>query len=298
MMDEIHLKPYFDFKGGNVVGAAFDSSHAATSAHAFMIQSLLSNYKDVVFVLPVKTLTAETLHDIIKRVVVDLEDISFTVVAVVSDSNSINRKAMSLFSNPPQLSVSFNHPVDSDRPLYYVIDAVHIFKCIRNNWLNPKNDRQSMNYPSFDSNVISKLDTACFKTLKELHELEHTNLLKYGYSLTLKALNPTNLERQNANLVLKIFNEHVIAALIELGEKLSLNYCKQTAAYIHVILNWWNVVNVKTPDKGKRLKNIIMHPLTNSPVDEGQIFLQQFITWMNIWQDYNPATGKLKLLCT
>jgi len=36
-MDEIHLRHFFDYRGGSVVGAASNSKEAAKSAFAFMI---------------------------------------------------------------------------------------------------------------------------------------------------------------------------------------------------------------------------------------------------------------------
>ena len=54
MIDEIHLKESFDYKGGNIVGFAHDGVECATSAHVFMLQSLFSKFKDVVYILPVK----------------------------------------------------------------------------------------------------------------------------------------------------------------------------------------------------------------------------------------------------
>lgn len=48
MFDEIHSFPQKDFKGGNVVSHAHDSTDAASSAYAFMINSLRSVYKEVV----------------------------------------------------------------------------------------------------------------------------------------------------------------------------------------------------------------------------------------------------------
>ena len=39
-MDEIHLKPFFDYVGGRIVRAASNSTEAATTACAFMITSL------------------------------------------------------------------------------------------------------------------------------------------------------------------------------------------------------------------------------------------------------------------
>lgn len=37
MMDEIYLKPYFDYRGGTVVGAFRNSSDPAKTAHVFMV---------------------------------------------------------------------------------------------------------------------------------------------------------------------------------------------------------------------------------------------------------------------
>ncbi|XP_035217173.1 uncharacterized protein LOC118190548 [Stegodyphus dumicola] len=54
MIDEIHLNQAFDYKGGNLCGMAYNCKNAASSAYVFMIRSLLSVYKDVVHILPVK----------------------------------------------------------------------------------------------------------------------------------------------------------------------------------------------------------------------------------------------------
>ena len=50
LIDEIHLKPYFDYKGGHVVGLANNTNEVATSVFAFMPSSVLSNYKDVIYI--------------------------------------------------------------------------------------------------------------------------------------------------------------------------------------------------------------------------------------------------------
>nr|XP_042912929.1 uncharacterized protein LOC122272950 [Parasteatoda tepidariorum] len=283
MLDEIHLKPYFDYKGGDIVGFAFDSEQAATSAHTFMISSLCSNYKDVAHILPVKSITADILFSIIKKTIIGLENIGYKVIAIVTDNNAINGKAMSYFSDPPKMQIAYPHPVNPQRLLFYIIDAVHIFKCIRNNWLNQRNDGCCIFYPNFqDSHCINKLETASFNTLRKLYELEHAQLVKYGYGLTLKALNPTNIERQNVQLVVRIFNEFIVKALLEFGEKQSLNYYQGTAAFIEIILRWWWVENVKSSDKGIRLKNVYMYPLTSLPKDERRCFLKQFIDWLDV----------------
>jgi len=62
IIDEIHIKPYMDYKGGNIVGIAFKCKLCSTSTHVFMMNSLLSMYRDH-HIVPVKTLYAQTLHN-------------------------------------------------------------------------------------------------------------------------------------------------------------------------------------------------------------------------------------------
>lgn len=104
-----------------------------------MYSSLLSSVKEVVHVFLVKTLNFEGLNTIIKKIIVLLEKYGLKITAVVTDNNAINRKAMSLFSSPSHgLSIVYAHPFDCNRPLFFFIDTVHLFKNIRNNWLNQK----------------------------------------------------------------------------------------------------------------------------------------------------------------
>ena len=66
LVDEI--QPFFDYKGGNIIGTSFNSlSTAAKSAFAFMISSVFSNYKDVVHLLPASKMSAEDLHVMKKK---------------------------------------------------------------------------------------------------------------------------------------------------------------------------------------------------------------------------------------
>ena len=97
LIDKIHLNLYFDYKGGNIVGAATDRTNAATSTYAFMISSVFSNYKDVVHVLPTSKLTADNLFSFIRKTITCLESIDIRAISVITENNSINRKAMSFF---------------------------------------------------------------------------------------------------------------------------------------------------------------------------------------------------------
>lgn len=150
MIDEIHLKPNFDYVGGKLFGMSHDNSNAASSAFVFMLQSFLSSYKDVAHILPVSNLTAETFHEYIKKVIIGLENIGFKVITLVTDNNAINKKAVSLFASPSELCIKYKNPACPDRYFYFLFDSVHILKCLRNIWINQKNLGVCLFFPNFD----------------------------------------------------------------------------------------------------------------------------------------------------
>ncbi|KAH9379546.1 hypothetical protein HPB48_004259 [Haemaphysalis longicornis] len=176
-----------------------------------MVQSLLSPYRDVVHILPVTRISANELHDVLKRVIMSLESVALHVVAVITDNNAINRKMMSLFGNGKEPGIVYPHPANSQQPLF-----VHLLKCVQNNWINRKDDDKCFHYPSFESVTAENGSDqkASFFCVRRLYPVEHNKLAKVAHGLTYKALYPTNLERQNVKLALKVFNSFVSAANI------------------------------------------------------------------------------------
>ena len=84
LVDEIHLKQYFDYKEGSVVGSSYNSaSNAAKSVFAFMIRGIFSNHEIVVYLLRTCKMTADELYIIMKKLVVGLESIGFKVIAAL-----------------------------------------------------------------------------------------------------------------------------------------------------------------------------------------------------------------------
>ena len=64
---------------------------AVTSDFAFMLSSVFSQYNDV-YVMPTKCLKAENLFDIVKRLIICLQEIDFQVLSIMTDNNAINKK--------------------------------------------------------------------------------------------------------------------------------------------------------------------------------------------------------------
>ena len=61
--------------------------------------------------MPTKNLKAENLFDIVKRIIIGLEEIDFQISSIITDNNVINTKAISFFCCPRKLSIVYPHPV-------------------------------------------------------------------------------------------------------------------------------------------------------------------------------------------
>ncbi|MBP1527227.1 MAG: hypothetical protein H9Q66_04835 [Spiroplasma ixodetis] len=291
LMDEIHLKSYFDYKGGNIVGGSYNCELAAKTAYVFMIRSLLSSFKEVAHIVPVKCINGEDLHALIRKIIKKLHDIGYKVLCVISDNNAINGKSMSLFSSPPEVKFEYPHPCPSDvlPHLYFFFDSVHLLKCIRNNWVNKKDSLMTILYPEFQLLSADEQDfsfhEACFSTIRKLYYLEEHMLVKYSPSLNLKSIYPSNTEKQNVRLALNIFNEKVREGLLYYGNNQNLTKYDDTANFLKIIYDWWSVVNTKTVFKGVRHRNNLEHPVV--PNNEPYQYLVDFLSWLIRWKNCN-----------
>ncbi|XP_049269019.1 uncharacterized protein LOC119382267 [Rhipicephalus sanguineus] len=288
MLDEIHIKPFFDYKGGNIAGIAQNSPEAATSAMVFMVQSICCNFKEVAHIVPVRGATGIMLHNSLREVIRGLERIGYRVICVVTDNNKVNRKAMEQFASGPisdSSSFVYPHPCDPKRPLFFIIDPVHILKCVRNNWIRQRNHKQCFYFPEFEQRATSerRMISASFGTIVDIYNIEVGQLLRHAYTLSRKALFPTDIEKQNVKLALQVLNETVPPALREIGNKHNLYHVEGTAMFIEIITKWWKVVNVKTPSKGARLRDEFQEPVFS--VEDRKIdFLYNFLDWMEEWK--------------
>ena len=151
-----------------------------------------------------------------------------------------------------------------------------------------------MIFPKFCFNGNHELDnvqSVPFCTLQKLHALESQSLLKQYYKLTAKALSTINLERQNVNLVLQIFNEYTIQGLLTLGKEKCLPNFAEVEEFINIFFIWWNIMNMKTPVKGWNLQNKYCNPLKLN--EKNYAFLTIFCNWLESWDSIPGKSGKL-----
>ena len=89
-------------KDGNIVDLSHNSNKAGINIFAFILSRVFSQYKDIVHVILTKCLQAENLYNIMKWIIIGLEEIGFQVLSIIINNNSINKKAIYFFCSSPE----------------------------------------------------------------------------------------------------------------------------------------------------------------------------------------------------
>ena len=180
------------------------------------------------------------------------------------------------------LSSKFVNPFDNTHNIFVMFDSVHLFKCIRNNWLNQIDSKQTFHFPDFIDH--NKILTASVSDLKMLQNMEQESVVKLAPALNKKVLFPTSLERQNVNLCVRLFDQKNVAALKQYQLELKYSNVEGTICFLEIVLKWWKIFNVTHAYKGVRFNDSNCHPITS--VDhESILFLRQFLIWVEKWNN-------------
>ncbi|KAH7966615.1 hypothetical protein HPB49_018029 [Dermacentor silvarum] len=99
MVDEIHIKTFFDYKGSGITGVAHNLAEAANTALVVMLQSLTCKFKEVAHIVPVRGADTNFLHGLLKDVICELKKIDYKVISVVPNNNKVHGKAVEKFHN-------------------------------------------------------------------------------------------------------------------------------------------------------------------------------------------------------
>ncbi|XP_023225604.1 uncharacterized protein LOC111626460 [Centruroides sculpturatus] len=296
LLDEIYVKPKLLYKSGRIEGMSKNIENTkATTMQLFMISSVFSKNKDVVALFPVKNLTGIKLHEMTCSVLKLLKKFGYKVITIISDNNRINRVMFEKFCNG-LLTTNIQNPYSPSDKIFLLFDSVHLLKCIRNNWLNQHDNRQTFVFPTLQNSVLfdynNSLPDICFdnlQCLKTIHFQEKSSTVKLAPKLSKKVLYPSKLERQNVALVCSIFDEKNIAAL---RIKHQIQNSKETSYFLDIISKWWKIVNVKHPHKGKILKDKFSEPITDTS-DFKVIFLRNMFKWLQVWNNYNHQVAQM-----
>lgn len=186
-----------------------------------MAQGIASQWKQPVYVGFDQKMTEEILYDIIKR----LNDINFNTACVVSDCGGGN---IGLWR---ALDINYENPVfhlPTGREIVYIPDGPHTLKLIRN-WL---------------------LDTGFLVNKKPLEVLinKTTTELSVCHKLTPEHLCYEGPQKQKVRLATQLLSHTTATALIHYKPIEDIRLLEDTANFIELVNNWFDLINVSHPN--------------------------------------------------
>ncbi len=250
LIDEIYVKKKVEYTSGEFTGLTPTNATASTVL-SFMVSSTCSKYRDIVAFYPISGLTAEKLHKCFMEVLERLCQIGFHVLSVITDNLATNRRFFSEFLCGGTLNCKISNPV-TGKPLFLILDPVHNFKNVYNNWEKKK----LFQYPAFppyltdctatfkyvqllvlgiiitflvkgvnlcseDEHMfthlpfllVSSLLCFNFSDLCDLFEKEGDKPVKLAYKLNVTALHPTSVQKTSVKWATAVFHESTCKAL-------------------------------------------------------------------------------------
>lgn len=202
--DEMSIKESIEFnkkldfiEGFEDLGPLGRNAKHATHALVFSIKSIYGKWKfPLSYFFTNNSIQKTKLKELLVFNIKSIISIGFLPKAIVCDQGSNNRGALSL------LGVSKNKPffeVEKQK-IFAIYDVPHLFKSIRNNWLN---GTFKLSHKIFSFNI-----------LRQTFEIDRkTNTARALPKITEKHLNPNNFEKMSCSLALQLFSSSMAAAI-------------------------------------------------------------------------------------
>ena len=114
-----------------------------------MISSITSKNKDVISLTPVQIMSSAELSKLMLQVITNVTNAGLRIVSIISDNNVVNRKSFMLISGSDTLRPYIMNPVKPSQNIFILFDTVHLLKCVRNNWLNLRNEKTNICFSGY-----------------------------------------------------------------------------------------------------------------------------------------------------
>ena len=282
LIDEIYTAKRLEFQNGKLFG--FDNGAPTKTLCGFMLTSISGKYKDMISLSQVGNLNAATLKKIFDIILPSVTKIGFSIVGISVDNFSANRKFYEHELCNKKISSSIPHPLCPGEEIYLVYDSTHVFKNVYNAWIK----KRIFVCPDF---LGMQIGTVNFDHLEILAKLESGKPIKISYKLNDKVLYSRPIERTNVKLSDATFHESTINGLKFYSENGHPEFLG-TMRFLELIRKWWNIVNVKTPDAGRKKRDPTRNPIYNENSPNIQ-FLIDFCKWVKEWEKSSDSKNFL-----
>lgn len=227
--DEVKIKSTYEYDKANDIAMC-----PKKYAQVVMVRGLVKNWKQVVYY----DLDAPMTATILKFIISKLEEICFTVIAVVSDMGPTN---VSLWR---ELSISENqpfifHPCNPMKKIFFFADIPHMIKLLRNHFI--------------DTGFVLNGKIINVEPVKKLLGLEKDDL-KICFKISNKHLEVRRSDRQKVKFATQLFSHSVSASIrrcITLGKSFPPNSL-ECADFLKATNDWFDIFNSKCPSIDSR----------------------------------------------
>ena len=264
---------------GNFLPTSDDS--LATEALVFMAVGLTNRWKFPVAYFLTDHLSGEVQAEIVKQLICALTEAGLTVHGVVCDGSYANQSmASSLGCSlmiPGMTKSSFPHPLDPSEEVYFIFDACHLVKLVRNCLATL-------------GTIYHKGDRISWSFIERLYEFQQKDNLHLANKLKTKHVQ-WQRHKMNVKVAVQALSSSVADAIDFLREDLKITEfagSARTTEFIRTIDKLFDFMNSKTP-QGKGYKQ----PMNISN-------LQARKTWLDDTKKYieslRDATGQKLVL--
>ena len=274
LLDDVYVKAMLQYHGSILFGKAVNHpSKLANTVLSFIVITLFGGPKFLCKMLPVCNLSANFVFEQTNLLLDAIKNAGGKVVATIYDGNRVNQAFFKMFD-----TVS---PWGTTDDMFLLFDYVHLFKCIRNNWITEKTQELEFVYEG-------EMKTAKWSDTKALYNLEKTQLIKCS-KLTEVAVNPKPVERQRVSPCLQVFCDNTLSSLKSHPE---LQNKDGTVIFLSKIIEFWKIVDVHGPYRDVRLRDADRAAIYSAEdmnlqkISEFSDFVEQYLT---------PSSSKIRV---
>ena len=128
LFDEIYVHQHIDYANGKFQGLTFDGQKPCKSVLSFMIKSLSSIYSDVIALVPIASLTIETLERHFMEALQLAIDGGFSVIGSCCDNHTVNRCFLKSRLGCAGVNGKVHHPLNPERTFFMLLDPTNNLK--------------------------------------------------------------------------------------------------------------------------------------------------------------------------
>ena len=253
MFEEMYLQKWEEYCGGEIIGAN-EYNGLYKVLLSFMIVGLKENVPYIIKSVPERNIDGKWIKEQILDSLKTLKNCGFRVRAIVSAKVLAYKLLLKESGHlDDHLFIQHNY-----QKIYWLHDAVHLIKNVRNNLLNYKRFIfPAFEYDGFEDPISFKGGQISWKLFHDVFEkdsLLEANLRK-APKITHKVLHPGNC-KQNVPVALAIFHESTSAAVTSyFPDK------KNEAEFLKLFNTWWIISNSKVQFSNHILgnRNFVVH---------------------------------------